>query len=247
MPNIININHENIDLYLSSKSSNTNPSISIFDENELLEDMEDNNADNLSINSDSIDNRFKSTPINSQILNEENKLTQWVSCIKEIRSSNDLNAITFLNDILGPISFEDLNKYLINDHQIEVDNKNHLEITSFTDSLTQIIFKINERVFLDEINIYERLIENSFIIQIEVLHEKNLNLQSKDSDTDEWFIVWKNNLEESKNQLKIKHRIFTPKIKSFFFKTDTIRITLSGSLHLINAIGKGYFFISFHF
>ena len=242
MPNVISINHNNVDLYLSSRSSTTatiNHSISSFNDNELNEEI-DENTDTLSINSDSIDNRVKSTPISSLILSEENKLSQWVSCIKEIRSSCDLNnGFTFLNDILGPICLEDLNRYLIDDDHNEVDCNNFKDKTIFKDRLTQIIFKINEKVFVDEINIYERsFIEDSFLIQIEALNSNGTNL-------DEWVIIWKNSLEKNNKTQIIKHRIFTPKIISTFFKTDTIRITLSGSLYLINAIGN--FFNNFIF
>lgn len=90
-----------------------------------------------------------------------------------------------------------------------------------------IVFKIEERVFVERINIYLRSSGA----------DSNLyKIEAQDEDKS-WFILWENGAgHRPLMSSSSSARVFVPAIKSCPFKTNTIRLTLSGNLILIDAI-----------
>jgi len=151
-----------------------------------------------------------------------NRLEQWVSSILNVETKSE-ESLDYLNSILRPIQPSELGKY----HQraetvpstIDDETSNNRLSERFSH---QIIFKINEKVYIDEIKIYVKVSSGSSILKLEALNNK-----------DDWFLLWKSN--EPIPSTNKKH-IFQPQITKTPFKTDIIRMTLSGSLYLIDGI-----------
>lgn len=154
-----------------------------------------------------------------------NRLEQWVTGILNVETKSE-ESLDYLNSILRPIEPSDLGKYhqtsetvpsTLNLHDDETSHNRLAEKFSH-----QIIFKINEKVYIDVIKIYVKVSAGSSILKIEALNNK-----------DEWFLMWKSN--EPIPSTNKKH-IFKPEITKTPFKTDIIRMSLSGSLYLIDGI-----------
>lgn len=168
--------------------------------------------------------------------NEFNNIKQWISKIINVESKSNGN-LKHLNNILGPIKENDLKIYEQSENQLSDNNIDNLPNTGFFTH--QIIFKIEEKVFINEIKIYEKVVADSSILKIEALipsSDHNILSESEyNLNNNEWLNIW-----ECKGAIEsaTKPRIFIPKIIPTPFKTDIIKFTISGSLHLINGIGK---------
>ena len=113
-------------------------------------------------------------------------VSQWVTSIVNVESKSRSN-LNYLNNILGPIrenrslysqSSDSGSDRLESPNQRVNENGNNLEDGFFTH---EIIFKINEKVFVESLNIYEKVVadSSSSILKIEALEideEKSLFL-----------------------------------------------------------------------
>ena len=111
-------------------------------------------------------------------LDEKNEsIRQWVTSIVNVESKSDGN-LKYLNNILGPV------KALANASQyteyLEEPSENNIEIPAQNSTSNQggfftheIIFKIDEKVFIEGINIYEKVVADSSIMRIEALEVDN--------------------------------------------------------------------------
>jgi hypothetical protein len=168
--------------------------------------------------------------------NEVQRIKQWISKIINVESKSNDN-LKYLNNILGPIKENDLKIYEQSQDPVSINatNVDNLPNTGFFTH--EFIFKIEEKVFINEIKIYEKVVGDSSILKIEALipsSDKN-KLIKRESEYDEWLNIWEcsGTIEPA-----TKPRIFIPNIIPTPFKTDIIKFTLSGSLHLINGIGE---------
>lgn len=150
--------------------------------------------------------------------------SQWVTSILNVESKSRDN-LNYLNTILGPLeNFNLYNRYNRGNNDAEAESTT---ATSNRGSgagffTHEIIFKINEKVFIESLNIYEKVVADSSILKIEALQ-----------GNENWFLMW----DTAEPLLSLsKAKIFTPNITPPAFKTDTIKLIISGSLHLIDAI-----------
>lgn len=164
----------------------------------------------------------------------QNKLVQWVSSVVNVETKSKSN-LDYLNSVLGPLK-NDINIYKqefqekpietqveelsIQEAKNDLENDNQLQ-GSFTH---EIVFKIEEDVFIEKVNIYEKICPGSSLLKIEALEKTN---------PDVWFTLWET--VDPQEQIR-KAQIFTPEIKSSPFKTNTIRLTICGSLYLIDGV-----------
>ena len=110
-------------------------------------------------------------------LDEKNEsIRQWVTSIVNVESKSDGN-LKYLNNILGPVK-TNVSQYA---EYLEEPSEIQLEIPTQSQSATnqggffthEIIFKIDEKVFIEAINIYEKVVADSSIIKIEALEIDN--------------------------------------------------------------------------
>jgi hypothetical protein len=102
-------------------------------------------------------------------------LSQWVTGIVNVESKSRDN-LSYLNTILGPIT-ENLSHYngssssAASDSDLETNQQaNEAEVKRGDGFFThEIIFKINEKVFIESLNIYEKVVSDSSILRIEAL------------------------------------------------------------------------------
>jgi hypothetical protein len=168
-------------------------------------------------------------------------VSQWVTSVVNVESKSEEN-LAYLNSILGPIGENQLSKYGKLETQSSRDStwmaaaaSNHNNNNNNNNNNAglfehEIIFKINERVFIEEVNIYEKACGDSSLLKIEAL-----KLNESAADQHSWFVMW-----QTDKQLECtdKQRVFKPIIMPTPFKTDKIKLSISGSLRLIDAIGK---------
>lgn len=158
------------------------------------------------------------------------ELTQWVSTVLNVETKSQ-KSLDYLNSILGPVtapldSYTNQQDESLSESEItEIDQEIKNDFKGVF--LHQIVFKINEKIFIEKINIYEKICPGSSVLKLEAF----------DSEKEEWFLLWKTNkpLDAS------KPKIFSPTIYPSPFKTDTVKFTVSGSLYLIDGIGKAKF------
>ena len=129
--------------------------------------------------------------------------------------------------------------------------------SSDTSNSYVIVLKIEERVFIERINIYLRSSgADSNLYKIEAQDEGKFGASLLRSNARQalrngaecmlraisdksWFILWENGTgHRPLMSSSSSARVFVPAIKSCPFKTNTIRLTLSGNIVLIDAIGK---------
>ena len=165
------------------------------------------------------------------MLKNKKVITQWVSAVLNVESKSN-KSFEYLNSILGPVK-GGLDSYINDQENLIVSNnefedafdKKENDNNDFKDVfMHQIILKFDEKIFIEKINIYEKICPGSTV----------LKLEAYDFENDEWFLLWRTNkpLESS------KPKIFTPYICPTQFKTDTIKLTVCGSMYLIDGIGK---------
>ena len=99
---------------------------------------------------------------------------QWVTSIINVESKSRDN-LSYLNSILGPIT-ENLSHYngstsSVSDSDLEINQQPILNESKRGDGFFthEIIFKINEKVFIESLNIYEKVVADSSILKIEAL------------------------------------------------------------------------------
>ncbi|CAF0868998.1 unnamed protein product [Brachionus calyciflorus] len=163
--------------------------------------------------------------------NNENEVNLWVSSIVNIESKSD-HSLKYLESILGPVKNDPLS-YSLGDElnpsesqiskiiQEEINNEVQKELEGVF--MHEIIFKVEEKIFIEKINIYEKLCPGSCILKIEAL-EKQI--------PEKWFVLWETKVPLNSD----KPKLFAPNIKSSPFKTDTIKFTVCGSIYLIDGI-----------
>jgi hypothetical protein len=160
-----------------------------------------------------------------------NLLSQWVSSVVNVESKSEEN-LSYLNSILGPVK--------------ETDKYGRFESQSSRDLSTlpgsnaglfehEIIFKINERVYIEEVSIYEKACGDSSLLKIEALKVAEQAARNSGEEPQSWFVMWQTDKRLESTE---KQRVFKPVITPTPFKTDTIKLSISGSLRLIDAIGK---------
>jgi hypothetical protein len=137
---------------------------------------------------------------------EEEKLNQWISAIVDIECENKRIAKTEISKIIGPPSSllkkEELNEF---------------------SSMIQILVKIDEKVYLDSIDIYE-IQSNGFLLS---------KIEAKNEENDDWICLWESN---KPRHLTLENRIFQPIITPTMFKSNILRLTTK-SVSFIDAIG----------
>ena len=156
------------------------------------------------------------------------KKSQWISSIVNVESKSSDN-LSYLRSILGPMNEANRQKYVKLEPQTSLDLSNesaHQTSSGYFEH--EIIFKIEDKVYIEEIFIYEKACSDSSIMKLEAL-------KSNESSESTWFLMWETHKQLETNQ---KSRIFKPIITPTPFKTDTIRLSISGSLRLIDAIGN---------
>lgn len=171
---------------------------------------------------------------NEQLLTDFKEIKQWITKIINIESKSTEN-LTYLENIVGPIKNPN-----IYDQKEEINNNSATaESLPSSGAFThQIIFKIDEKVFINKVKIYEKVVGDSSILKIEALvYRKDDNGLTKSAteltNNSEWLNIW-----ETKEPIEpaAKPRIFIPTIIQTPFKTDIVRFTVSGNLHLIDGI-----------
>lgn len=143
-------------------------------------------------------------------------ISQWVS------SMVNQNNQTGLGSVMGPIRAEHQPDY----SRVEIiPSVEH----DFRESGIQneIIFKINEKVYIEEVNFYVKARGDSSVMKLEAL-------KSNDDNTTEWFLMWKS---EQRFQPSDDGFIMKPIVAATPFKTDTIKLNITGNVILIDAIG----------
>jgi hypothetical protein len=165
---------------------------------------------------------------------DSNDLHQWVSNIVSI---DDKEASRKLNvgKIVGPPTLRKLEQqYSIQmpmnsdvDSMVNLLRTNSLNEEDINQHVNEefihyIIVKIPEKVFIDSLDIYETACEGALV-----------KIEAKESE-DNWMCLWQCDQPHHVNQ----QRLFRPTITPTSFKCDTLKLTLSKSLHLIDAIGK---------
>lgn len=150
--------------------------------------------------------------------------TQWISAIVNIESKSPVNP-AHLNSIVGPLKkHPQIIDETFDDHDRIVGDG------SYTHS---VVCKITEPVFIDCVSVYEKVSSGSSVLKIEAKRAAGDNR----GPIDEWFTCW----DKSADVAHIQSQVFSSPIRPTPFKSDTIKLTLNGSLHLINAIGKMVF------
>ncbi|RNA32038.1 kelch motif [Brachionus plicatilis] len=158
------------------------------------------------------------------------EVSQWVSEVLNVESKSEKN-LEYLYSVLGPVK-KDFDFYIYEQQEIpfeaelsnliesEIDQeaKNHFKGVF----MHEIVFKIDEKIFIENINIYEKICPGSTILKLEAFDFVN----------DEWFLLW----QTSKPLDASKPKIFTPAINPTPFKADTVRLTVCGSIYLIDGI-----------
>lgn len=164
---------------------------------------------------------------------KKKEITQWVSKVLNVESKSNRSP-EYSNSILGPIkngcfNYEQENLISKNDELEDFFEKKKLENKIETNKINgvflhEIVLKFEEKIMIEKISIYEKICPGSTTLKLEAYNFQN----------DEWFLLWKTKkpLESS------KPKIFTPPIIPTQFKTDTIKLTVCGSIYLINGIGK---------
>jgi hypothetical protein len=151
-------------------------------------------------------------------------LLQWVNEIINFESKTEPSSSAhsnYLASIIGP------SKTIMN----EVPPNQQSNEINILDTFTHnIIFKILEKVFVERVDIYENKIPSSdySVLKIEALDDN--------SSEKKWFTLYDKNENDNQNESKHDSNIFSPKIRPTPFKTDTLKLTLNGSLQLIDAI-----------
>jgi hypothetical protein len=166
----------------------------------------------------------------------EELISQWVTSVVNVESKSDEN-MSYLKSILGPIQEANLSKYVKFETQ---SSRDYVELPAGAANNNagvfehEIIFKINEKVFIEEVNIYEKACGDSSLLRIEALKLNEANSGGEQS----WFCMWQTDKQLESTE---KQRVFKPIIAPTPFRTDTIKLSISGSLRLIDAIGN-YFY-----
>lgn len=155
----------------------------------------------------------------------DGSLSLWVSSILngESKSAENLN---YLQTICRPLNENDKSKYAVQTEQLFREEAPKQVSEELAGCFThEIIFKIDEKVFIEKILVYEKVCADSSLMKIEAYNET----------TDEWTLVW-----ETRGLLDsvLSPIVFVPDIKPTPFRTDTIKIVVSGNLVLIDAIGN---------
>lgn len=176
----------------------------------------------------------------SEATEDAARISQWVTSVANVESKSNDN-LAYLHSILGPLNETHLPKYDRLQTQTSVDlsaSSNSSSSSSSSNSNPQnvngnfeheIVFKINENVYIEEVNIYEKACGDSSIMRIEALKLNSSNQQNR-----EWFLMWQT---DKKLEPVDQCRIFKPIITPAPFKSDTIKLSISGSIRLIDAIG----------
>lgn len=98
------------------------------------------------------------------------KLNQWVSRISNFDARSNEN-LSYLNSILGPLK-SDPNVFTRLDNELFEELAACTEANSSSSVTQQIIFKIDEKVFIESIDFYEKACEDSSLLKIEVKQVK---------------------------------------------------------------------------
>jgi hypothetical protein len=144
--------------------------------------------------------------LNKTQVEEEEKLNQWISAIVDIECENKRIEKTEISKIIGPPSSL-LKKEEFND---------------FT-SIIQILVKIDEKVYIDSLDIYEIQSNGLLLTKIE----------AKNEEIDDWVCLWESN---QPRHLILENRLFQPIITPTMFKSNILRLTTK-SVSFIDAIG----------
>lgn len=167
------------------------------------------------------------TASNSKLMS----LNQWVSSIVNVESKSNEN-LQLLQSALGPVRNE------LSTYEVSLDNvpspmtmspsaSNDAAVNDSGYFTHEIVFRIAEKMFIGSIKIYEKVCTDSSLMKIEALNT--------DADKPYWVTIWKT--DRTLPPIK-RPTVFVPNIEPTLFKTDTIKIVISGSLILIDAIGK---------
>lgn len=149
-------------------------------------------------------------------------VNQWVTSIANIESKSNVN-IQHLQSILGPVKEKNSYELATDKHELELESSLRND-GYFTH---EIVFQIEEKMFIESIKFYEKVCTDSSLMRIEAL-----NL---DANEPTWVPIW--TTDRPLPPIK-RPTVFIPTITPTLFKTDSIKIIISGSIVLIDAIGK---------
>lgn len=171
-------------------------------------------------------------------------VNQWVKSIVNVDSKSDVN-LQHLQSILGPIKEHQSAYETATDQQDQQENPQNSSSSSQAAATAaeaaaqnrlpvdggyfthEIIFQIEEKMFIESIKFYEKVCTDSSLMRIEALN--------RDVSEPVWVPIWTTN--RPLPPIK-KPTVFIPTITPTLFRTDSIKIIISGSIVLIDAIGK---------
>lgn len=156
------------------------------------------------------------------------QLNQWISKIQNsaeiIRHSP--NNMTYLNSILGPVQNKE--QYVCLDNRlIEALIALEEDEQQMTENCLDIVFKIDKKVFIESIDFYQKATNTASSIMKIDLEIKEENYKTK------WVNVYKARVPITVQSM---HQFFSPKLMATSFKSDTVRVTLSGDVKSLDAI-----------
>ena len=160
-------------------------------------------------------------------MSQPKRISQWVTSVVNVASKSEEN-LNYLKSILGPLKSNGAKTYNKLESQISLPDSDFSPLSSgFFEH--EIVLRINDKVYIEEVNIYEKACGDSSLLKIDALKVNEANAEHS------WFTLW-----QTDKQLPLTEdtRIFKPIITPTPFKTDTIRLAISGSLRLIDAIGE---------
>lgn len=131
-----------------------------------------------------------------------NSLIQWVTSVLNVETTSE-TSLDFLNSVLGPLK-TDPSLYTDKHNEAELEGEEpavQVEFDEPQNAFThQMVLKIDEQVFVEKIDIYEKVKPGSCLLKIEALETRN---------PDSWFKLWEN-VEHTQEKFKTK-KYFHPK------------------------------------
>lgn len=166
-------------------------------------------------------------------------VNQWVSKIVNVESKSNEN-LQHLQSVLGPIR-KDVSSYEVSvDNNVSNDSESEIDRTADEEASVlsaydgyfthEIVFRIEERMFIESVTIYEKVCTHSSLMRIDVLNQ--------DVSEPQWVTIWKT--DQPLSSVK-RPTAFVPNIEPTLFRTDTLKFIISGSLILIDGIGIAKF------
>lgn len=145
------------------------------------------------------------------------RLTQWVSAIVNSESKSDVSLNT-LQSVLGPL------KTNPGDYELLQDRPTSDQTLIDGYFIHEVAFKIDEPVCIQGLKIYQKICVGSSLMKIEALN----------NEENKWEAIW---AIDRPLQSISRPTLFVPDFEPTSFMADTIRVSISGSLNLIDAIG----------